>query len=181
MPIIRKLIAHHENEDNLWLKVDHASYFIENDSNDWQFLFGPNSLLSNSNQILKIGAEFNANTLDSIRLIAYLYDPNNGSIDNAATCTFNIFKVNTPNWSDDLITTLSGTQLSNNYFFLNVPTSSLPTVDFFGGDTVLIEVIVTRLGTTYRDRMYLNHFGIFDNVTRLRQEVQFLDISKQDI
>jgi len=43
MAITRRLVAHDENEDNQWLKVDHSTRFIENHSDEWQFLFGPNS------------------------------------------------------------------------------------------------------------------------------------------
>ena len=71
-----------------------------------------------------------------------------------------------------------GSQLSNNYFYINPTVASLTPIDFFGGDTIMIEATAIRLGVTYRDRIYVNHLGIYDNVTRLRGDVEFLDLTK---
>lgn len=179
MAIIRKLLAHDENEDNQWLKVDHSTRYIENNGSEWQFLFGPNSELNNSAQIIKIAAKFNENTFNDIQLIGYLYEPLNAAIANASSCQFKIHKITTPNWTETLILTVSGTQLSNNYFYVN-PSISAFGLDFQGGDSIMIEATMTRLGTIYRDRIYVNHLGIYDNVYRLRQEVEFISITKAD-
>jgi len=181
MPISRKLVAQDDSEVNQWLKVDHSSRFIVNDSPEWQFLFGINSTLSASNQIIKISARFDDSTFNNIKIIAYLYDQQNASIGNANSCVLNIYKSTIPNWTETLITTLTTTQLSNSYFYANPTLSSLlPDLSFEGGDSIMIEATITRLGVTYRDRVYINHLGIYDNVTRLRQDVEFLDIIKAD-
>lgn len=181
MPITRKLIAQDENEENQWLKVDNSQRYIVNDNQDWQFLFGPNSELTNSAQVLKIAAEFNKESFETIRFAAYLYNPVTGSVDNAGTMEFRVHLVTTPNWTDNLIHTFNGTQISNNYFYGDINLSTLSPIDFFGGDTIMIEAIATRLGRTYKDRIYVNHLGIFDNAFRLKQDIEFLDITKQDI
>lgn len=180
MAITRILLAQNENEENQWLKVDHNSRFIINDSNDWQFLFGINSQLSTSSQIIKIGAKFDENTFDNLNLTAYLFDPQNGSIANAATCTFKIFQITTPDWTENLITTVTGTQISNNYFYNTTALSSISPIDLYGGDSVMVEATIIRLGVTYRDRIYVNHLGIYSNVTKLRQDVDYLDVTKVD-
>jgi hypothetical protein len=180
MPIVRKLIAQDENDVNQWLKVDHSTRYIVNDSPEWQFLFGPNSSLSNSALEIKIAARYDDNTFNNIKVVAYLYETQNAAVGNAASCQFKIFKVNLPDWTETLEDTLTGTQLSNNYFYINPTLSSLSNVNFDGGDTIMIEATITRLGITYRDRLYVNHLGIYDNVTRLRQDVEFLDATKLD-
>ena len=86
MPISRKLVAQDDSEVNQWLKVDHSSRFIVNDSPEWQFLFGIDSALSASNQIIKISARFDDTTFNNIKIIAYLYDQQNASIGNANSC-----------------------------------------------------------------------------------------------
>lgn len=179
MAITRRIVAHDENEDNQWLKVDHSSRFIENDSEDWQFLFGPNSTLTASTLVPKISARINTDTFGNIQVTGYLYDAKNASISNAAACSFRIFKVSAPDWTDVLVTTLAGTQLSNNYYYINPTIASLG-IDFEGGDTIMVEATITRLSETYRDRVYINHLGIYDSVVRLRQDVEWLDISKLD-
>jgi hypothetical protein len=179
MAITRRLVAQDDNDDNQWLKVDHNSRYIQNDMDDWQFLFGPNSELNNSVQVIKIAARFNDTTFNNIQLTGYLYEPQNAAIANAADCSFKVYTVSTPDWTETLLTTLSGVQLVNNYFYVNPTTASLG-LDFQGGDTIMIEATITRLGVVYRDRVYINHLGIYDNVVRLRQDVEWLDISKLD-
>lgn len=184
MPIIRKLVAQDENCDNQWLKVDHASRYIENDSKDWQFLFGPNSELSNSIQILKIAAEFDGSSFDKIRMVGYLYNQNTGNVDAAGSVTFNIYRVadNTnPKWDDVLITTQSGLVQNNGYFFKDISISSLTGASLDGETTLMIEVVATRGGTTYRDRVYANSLGVFDSVLRNKKDIRFLAITKQDV
>lgn len=181
MPIIRKLVAQDENEENQWLKVDHSSRYIVNLTEDWQFLFGPNSELSNSNQIVKIAAKFDDNTFNNIKIAAYLYDQKNASIANADTCVFNLYKTSSSTWSDDYLTSINGSLLPNSYFFINPTLTTFTGLDFLGGDTIMIEATIIRLGVTYRDRIYVNHLGIFDNASRLRQDVEFLEITKKDL
>jgi hypothetical protein len=181
MAIPRRLVAHDENYENQWLKVDHDSRYIENNSEEWQFLFGPNSALSSSTQVVKIAAKFNDDTFDNIQIISYLYDAKNANVANASNCVFNIYKIAAPDWTETLITTINGSQLANNYFYANPILSALTPVDFQGGESIMIEVTLLRLGVVYRDRSYFNHLGIYDSVVRLRNEVQFLDITKKDL
>lgn len=181
MPISRKLVAQDDSEVNQWLKVDHSSRFIVNDSPEWQFLFGIDSSLSASNQIIKLTAKFNDNTFNDIKIIGYLYDQQNASIGNASTCQFKLYKITIPDWTEVLVTTLNGNQLTNNYFYSNPTLSSLlPDFNFDGGDVLMVEGTITRLGVTYRDRVYLNHLGVYDSVVRLKQAVDYLDITKKD-
>jgi len=180
MPISRRFVAQ-DQDDNQILKMDHDSRYIVNNDPDWQFLFGPNSQLSNSVLILKLTAKFNEQSFDNIQIIGYLYDTFNASVASAGTGMFKIYRVQAPDWTEVLISTVSGTQLANNYFYNNVLLSSLAPTDFDGGESIMIEGSLTRLGVTYRDRVYLNHLGVYDNITRLRADVEFLDISKKDL
>lgn len=180
MSVTRKLIAPNKSNKNSILKMDSNKTFVVNQTKKWQMLFGPNSTFTNSSQVVKLSARFDDDTFNNIKIIGYLYDSKNNTVANSATCTFKIFKINNPTWTETLITTLNGTQLFNNYFYVNPVLSTLTPLDFFGGDSIMIEATITRLNETYRERIYVNHLGIFDNVFRLRQDVEFLDISKVD-
>ena len=179
---VRRMVAQSDNQDAQILKIDHASRYIENHVEEWQFLFNANSELNNSDLILKHWAKFDEENLNSIKLTAYLYDKRNASISNAAGASIKIYKVNTTDtdWNEVLLDTLNPTQLPNNYYFSNVLTSLYPTVDFEGGDTIMLETTLTRLGITYRDRIYVNHLGVYDSIVRLRGDVEFLDLTKLD-
>lgn len=184
MAITRKLVAQDDNQDNQWLKVDHDSRYIVNASSDWQFLFGPNSELSTSGQVLKLAAQLDTTTLDKIRLIGYLYNPKNGSVDSSSGVVFSIYSVNditNPKWNDQFITTLVGTVQNNSYYFSEINISALTGTSLDGDTTLMIEGVATRLGVTYRDRIYVNHLGVYESVIRLRQDVDFLNITKKDL
>lgn len=181
MAITRKLVAQDDNDDNQWLLVDHDSNYVVNDMDDWQMLFGPNSALSKSTQIIKIAAKFNEDTFNNIQIAAYLFDSKNGAIANGANSTFKVYRVSAPDWTETLINTFSGSQLSNNYFYVNATLASLTPVDFQGGESIMVQVSIQRLGITYTDRAYFNHLGVYDNLLRLRRDVEFLDITKKDL
>jgi hypothetical protein len=183
MAIIRKWIAQDNSEENQWLKIDHSSRYIVNHSPEWQPIFSVASTLSNSAQALKIAAQLDTNTLDKIRMIGYLYNPNQGTVDNAASVTFKIFKVTditAPKWDDQLITTVSGILQINSYYFKDISISSLTGTSLDGDTTLMIEATAIRLGVTYRERIYVNHLGVYDSVLRLKKDIEFLDITKQD-
>lgn len=181
MPVTRKLLAQDTNEENQWLKVDSNKRYLVNDTNDWQFLFGPNSSFTTSTQLLKIAAEFDYQDLDGVRFIAYLYNPTSGTVSNTATVEFNVYLVSAPEWTETLIASFTGTQIFNSYFYYDATTTELLPFDLYGGDTMMVEVVATRLTETYRDRIYINHLGIYKNVFQLRQDVDFLSITKQDL
>lgn len=184
MAIIRKLVAQDDSQDNQWLKVDHNSRYIVNDTDEWQFLFGPNSSLSTGTQELIVAAQLDTTTLDKIRIVGYLYNQATGNTDSAATVSFSIYRVTdvtSPKWQDTFITTISGTLQPNNYFFADINISSLTGTVMDGDTTLMIEAVANRLGVTYRKRLYANHLGVYDSIIRLRQDVDFLFITKKDL
>lgn len=180
MAIERKLLAHDDNDDNQWLKIDHLSRYIVNSEDDWQFLFGVDSNLSASVQIIKIGAKLDTTTFDNIKLTAYLYSNNNGSVANASSCVFRLFKVETTTWTETLKATINGSLLFNNYFYANPTFSSLSDFNFDGEDTLMVEAEIIRNGVKQLDRVYINHLGIYDSVVRLKQDINFLELTKKD-
>lgn len=180
MALNRRLISQNE-EDAQVLRTDNRRKFIVCHDRDWQFLFGPDSMISNSLQIVKIGVELDPDTLDSIRFTAYLYNPIDGLIANAATCTFDIYKVIKPGWYETLLSSVSGTiQSDNHYFYAEKLITDFNPTEFDGGPTMMVEVNILRLGEIYKERIYINHLGIYDSFFRLKQEVEFLDVTKLD-
>lgn len=175
-----RILVAQNTEDSQVLRTDNRRKFIVTSGPDWQFLFNPNSEISTSIQTLKIAAELDPDTLDSIRFTAYLYNPVTGSIDNAATCEFKIYKVVKSGWQDQLITTISGTIQANHYFYAEKVLEDLSPADLDGGHTLMVDVTVTRLSETFRDRVYINHLGIYDSFIRLSKKVDFLELTKVD-
>jgi hypothetical protein len=85
-----------------------------------------------------------------------------------------------PRWNDNLVYTVSGIQQPNQYFFQEIDLTSIPSVNLDGENTILLEASVTRLNVTYRNRLYINHLGVYSSIVKLRQDVDFLDITKLD-
>lgn len=179
----RKLVAQTRSKNNQILKMDSIQRFIVNDAPKWQFIFNAASDLTNSVQVPKIAVELDTSDLDSIRVVGYLYNTVSGTVDNASTCTFKVFRVSnelSPKWNDILIHTEVGVQEPNSYFLVDIPLSNLPGTQLDGDTTLMIEVLIVRSGRSYRDRLYVNHLGVYDSIVRLRQDVEWLDLSKLD-
>jgi hypothetical protein len=179
MPITRKFVAQDQEECQI-LKMDHLKRFIVNEEEDWQFLFGPNSELLNSSRKIKIAAEFDTNSLNKLRLAGYLYDADTGSTSSSSSCVFSIFLITQPTWNEVFILNVPGTMLYNSYYFAEANLNLLTGANLDGDSTLMIEATAIRLGRTYRDRVYVNHLGVYDSIVRLRKEVQFLDLTKLD-
>jgi hypothetical protein len=175
-----KLLAPHSSRKWQILKRDINKRFLVNQSKRSQILIGPFSAFTVGDRRLKLAAEFDTGDFDSIRLAAYLYNLDFGSVDNAGSCVFRVFKVTTPNWTEELLTTVTGTPTINNYFFADVNLSALSSAELDGDSTLMIEVVLTRLSRTFRDRIYVNHLGSYDSILRLRSDVRFLDLNKLD-
>lgn len=177
---VRILVAPDNTQDSQILKADHPTRYIENHVSEWQFLFGPTSELDNSVQVIKAHARFNDATFNNIQLISYLYEPRNATVANSTTPVFKLYKVVAPDWTEELITTVGASQLTSNYWYNNLDLTTIPDFNFDGGDTLMVEASLLRSGVLYRDRVYINHLGIYDSFIRLKQEVEFLDITKLD-
>lgn len=180
MAVPRRLILPSIGQKQQWLRVDHKTRFASVHSNKWLTLLGPDSSLSISEQEVKLAARFNDSTFSNIQITSYLYDKNNSSTSSASSCLLRVYKVDVPDWTETFVTDLSTTLQPNSYFYANPTIASLG-LSFQGGDTLMIEAIITRLGINYRERIYVNHLGIYDNVTRLRQDVEFLEVTKKDL
>lgn len=168
------------DDDIQCLRVDHARRFVQNDSSDWQFLFGPNSELIPNLLILKNTAQFNTNTFDSVKFVGYLYNASNGTIGQASSCTFNVYLVSVVGWTETLLGSFSGVEQPNSYWLSDINLSSLVPAELDGDNSIMIECAITRLSDTFRDRVYLNHIGSYDSIVRLRNDIEYLDITKVD-
>lgn len=180
MPITRYLVAQDENDVNQWLKVDHPSRYIVNDSPEWQFLFGVDSALNTSQFVLKIACRFDDDSLTKLKMVGYLYNPLTAAIGSIDTCEFNVYLIDLPDWTETFVDVFSGVLQPNNYFYVNPDITDVVPGGMDGSATIMIECVAVRLGTTYRDRIYVNHLGIYDNVLRLKQDIQFSELTKVD-
>lgn len=129
---------------------------------------------------VKAWLRFNSDTFDGVQLVGSLVRGKDTKT--IAGCTFKVYSIDLSNsWVETLRTTVSGTAISGNRFSASVLESALAPADLTGEITYKIEVDITRLGKTYSDVFYFNHLGIYDSFIRLKNDVEFLDITKKDL
>jgi len=129
---------------------------------------------------VKAWLRFNSDTFDGVQLVGSLVRGKDTKA--IAGCTFKVYSIDLSNsWVETLRTTVSGTAISGNRFSASVLESALAPADLTGEITYKIEVDITRLGKTYSDVFYFNHLGIYDSFIRLKNDVEFLDITKKDL
>ena len=181
MPVTRSWINQDTDACQVLAIEDLHRFVVVDACNDWQALFGPSSTLSPSTRLLKLAAEYDAESFDRIRLAAYLYNTDTAAVDALATCTFRLYIVGRPGWVEVLSQTVAGTlQSGNHYFFAEVLLSALTPTELDGNPTIMVEAFATRQTRTFRDRVYVNHLGSYDSIVRLRNRVDFLEITKLD-
>lgn len=128
---------------------------------------------------IKAWMRFNANTFDGVQMIAGLQKGKR--LKSIGSCTFKIYAFSVDDlWTETLLVTSIGTPLPDGRFTANAVESSLAPIGLDGEITFKLEVDIERSGKTYTDVYYFNHLGIYDSFIKLKQEVEFLDITKLD-
>jgi hypothetical protein len=136
--------------------------------------FDPNSVSA------KVWAKFNGQTFDGIHVVASLFTKQDRRL-SSGSCTFNIYYVDAnQNWGESLILSSSGTLVNGRWIL--APTQAMlgGSNELDGERTLRIEAILTRVDKEYKSSVYVNHLGIFDSLFRLKEEVEFLSVTKKD-
>lgn len=134
-----------------------------------------------SDEKINSWAKFNTNTFDGIQLIAWL-ENTESNITPSANCVFKIYYVDVNNnWSQSLIHTVNGTLNGNQWTAAPTQADLGLSNELDGERTLMIEVSLTKWNRVFNKRFYVNHLGVYDSIVRLRQEVDFLNITKKDL
>lgn len=179
MPVTRRMLE--LTDENQILKAEWPGRFVVNTDKDWQMLIGPKAALSTIQADLETTAQFDTTTFTKIKLLAVLYPTNRaGGAYAMSSVTFSVAVVFGPQWTETDVVTTSGTMLANGHWYAEVDISSLVGANMDGDTTLEIEAIGVRQNRVFRKTAYINHLGIYDTTTRLKQDVEWLDLSKLD-
>lgn len=128
----------------------------------------------------KVWAKFNGQNFDGIHMVAELYGENERRL-GSASCLFRVYYVDADqNWNQTLVYAANGT-LQNGRWVLPATQANLgSSTELDGERTFMIEAIISRLGKEYKSSIYVNHLGIFDSLFRLKEEIEFLAVTKKD-
>jgi hypothetical protein len=124
-------------------------------------------------------AKFNSTAFQGINFLASI-SAEDDFIFSLASCTFKIYSVKPEtNWVPVLLHTVNGTQ-SQKRWTATLTQSDIGATEVDGDNVFLIEALLVKWNTTFKKRVYLNHLGIFDNLTRLKQTSDLLLVTKLD-
>lgn len=128
----------------------------------------------------RVWAKFDGVNFDGIHAVAFLHDKNE-LIYTSATCLFRVWAISYDGtWTETFLTTKMGA-LSGNKWTANITQADLGSSTLLDGElTILIEAVITRQGKQYKNRVYVNHLGIYESFFRLKEEVEFLFVTKKD-
>jgi hypothetical protein len=175
-----RMLIQDSYQDNQVLNVDPSRRYIVNEEKDWQMLLNRNSKAFLREKELKIAAQLSPSDLTKIKTVAYLYNKKDSSAYMAIESKFRFYKISGPSWQEDFITEVTGAHLVNNFHFAEIETDDLVPCVLNGEDSIMIEAQIERKGVLYKDRIYLNHIGIYDSYLRNKKNIDFLRITKLD-
>jgi hypothetical protein len=125
---------------------------------------------------LLLAAKFNTVDFDGIHIVAELSRESQAL--QIGSGTFDIYSISLDGtWTETFLSTVSGS-VAGSRITAAVPQSALPELD--GEVTLAVKCSVQRQSDTYTNKIYVNHLGTYDSIVRLRQDVEFLDITKVD-
>lgn len=128
---------------------------------------------------VKSWMKFNTNSFDGVQLVAGLFKGK--AIKTIGTCNFKIYAISTnDNWTETLIATVSGTALTDGRFKAVLTDLDLAPIELEGEISFKLEVDILRSGKTFNDIFFFNHIGIYGSFIKLKQDVEFLHITKLD-
>jgi len=131
-----------------------------------------------NDQDLVVWAKFKTVDFDGINLIAFINK--NDKKKQIGSCRFKVYSISTDdNWDETLIfdsTIISPGPSAK----LHVPQVDLDPLELDGEFTMSVEAEIVVRNKSYKKKIYVNHLGVYDSIFRLRQEVEFLDITKVD-
>lgn len=131
-----------------------------------------------SDIVPEVYAKFNSTSLDGIQLFAFL--SNKGTPISIGDASFKVYSISLDGlWTETLITTTLAT-IGSNRAVATLTGSQLQGITLDSEVTLAVEVFISRRSDTYTKKVYVNHLGVYDSIIRLRQEVEFLDITKVD-
>jgi hypothetical protein len=125
---------------------------------------------------LLLAAKFDTVDFDGIHIVAELSRESQAL--QIGSGTFDIYHISLDGtWTETFLSTVSGS-VEGSRVTAAVPQSALPELD--GEVTLAVKCSVRRQSDTYTNKIYVNHLGTYDSIVRLRQDVEFLDITKVD-
>lgn len=127
---------------------------------------------------VRLAAKFNSSNFDGI-YITSMITRQGGSV-TASDCAFEVYGISNDSlWTETLLTTVNGVA-DGSRFIASVPASAFSSIELDGSTSLSVKAVLNRQSDTFTNKIYVNHLGIFESLFLLKQEVEFLDLTKLD-
>lgn len=126
---------------------------------------------------LTLHAKFNSSAMEGLVIEAKLLSTYRQA--SVAVSSILVYRVSNLDFSRTLINTFTPTA-SGMSWVLTLTQSQLGANELSGAETYYIEALATRRLRKYRSSLYVNHLGCFDSINRLRQCLEYNQITKLD-
>lgn len=168
------------DEDVQVLKLGAPNNLVQNlDEEDHQILFS----LARKPPVYNahVWAKFDSTDFNGIHLMGYIIK-NEKELIHAANCAFRVYDVVLTNtWTETLLYSTTGVQQADGRFIADITQANLGITDWIDGErTFAIEIELSRFKKKFKKKVYVNHLGVYDSIIRLRQEVEYLFLTKLD-
>lgn len=125
-------------------------------------------------------AKFATDTFDGIDCLFTL--KKNDAIVTVPIVEFSIYLISPDqNWNETLLHTKYGFLNANGSHSCRFSQTEIGnTISLDGENTFAIKISTNRLRKKFKKTIYVNHLGVYDSIVRLRNKVNYLEISKMD-
>jgi hypothetical protein len=123
-------------------------------------------------------AKFNSETMNGMQVICFLQRGRKRI--SSTVQSLKLYRISDGSWNESLVGEFVPVETSPNIFTLNI-FAALGSNELSGAETYCTDVIFKRRETDYFKKVYFNHLGCFDSITRIRQNVDLLNVFKIDL
>lgn len=126
---------------------------------------------------LNLHAKFNSSAMQGLVIEARLLSTYRQA--QVAVTSFTVYRVSNLDYSKTLINTFTPTASGLSWVY-TITQAQLGSNELSGAETYYIEATARRRLRQFKASIYVNHLGCFDSLNRLRQRVEYLQITKLD-
>lgn len=138
-------------------------------------LLDPNRQLPRDS--IQLHVRSNEDTNDGIKIIAYS-KKNSCERVPAQTCFLRVFKVDVATWNRTLLHSETLSPEPDYSFQLDLTEAQLG-IEVIGETVIFVSALINRFQKRLCDEKYFNEIGIFGYLIRLKNKVQFLELTKR--
>lgn len=175
---MRRVRVFNSNEDSQILHYGLKTTFIKQ-SKDLQILTNT-KLVSNIPFVQNLWAKFATDNFEGIDCLYTL--EKSDKILSTSDITFTIYSVDSSqSWQKTPLSSKLGTRLVDGTMVCRFTPSEIGSlIDVDGELTFAISIYTSRLKRNFNKLIYVNHLGVYDSIIRLKNKINYLEISKLD-